>query len=106
MEEPRVPQKFEGLTALIVYDALIHAIRTNSGIGFHNADQGHPAYLLGCEGKSDYHELGDSPEENKLYQLLIGLSESLGDSAQPPIRTWQDFCRLAVDSYKRSKETS
>ena len=70
----------------------------NSGIGFHNQDQGHVAYSP--VGNTDEHanqhkELGDSPEENALYQLLISLCEELGESANPPIKTWQNFCVLA-----------
>ena len=42
-------------------------IETNSGIGFHNCDQGHPAYLLGADdGKVDPVMGGDSPEKNDL----------------------------------------
>jgi hypothetical protein len=36
----------------IVYATLIHAIKTNSGIGFLNGDQGHPAYVIGAEDGS------------------------------------------------------
>ena len=33
----------------LIFEALVRAIETNSGIGFHNDDQGHPAYRAGAK---------------------------------------------------------
>ena len=35
----------------MIFRALVRMIKTNSGDGFLNSDQGHPAYLLGAQGK-------------------------------------------------------
>ena len=85
----------------IVYDALIHAVKTNSGIGFHNRDQGHPAYLAGAEDGS--RDSGDSPEENDLYKMLIRLSEKYGIESGVRITNWRQFCELAVKGYKENR---
>ncbi|QDU78440.1 hypothetical protein Pla110_01410 [Polystyrenella longa] len=82
----------------IVYDALIFAVRNNSKIGFQNGDQGHPAYMpVGNtdEEANNHEELGDSPQNNALYNLLHALNKVLGDSADPRINSWEDFCTLA-----------
>jgi hypothetical protein len=52
---------------VIVYKSLIHAIGTNSGIGFVNNDQGHPAYKLGATGEIDREAWGDAPEDNIMF---------------------------------------
>jgi len=88
-----------------LYQALIHAISTNSGIGFHNHDQGHPAYCMGASGKIDPQTWGDSPEENEYFQMVLALSTKLGETATPQIKSWEDFCTLAVESYRRSRAT-
>ncbi len=93
----------------LVYEALIHAIDTNSGIGFHNADQGHPAYRVGADGKIDESAWGDSPDKNHLYRLLRELSmyfvkhEEERPSSGPLILTWEDFCRRAIQAYEEKK---
>ena len=87
----------------IVYDALIHAVKTNSGIGFYNQDQGHPAYLAGAEDGS--RDQGDSPQENELYKMFVILSEKYGRLKQTPVSNWRQFCQLAVDGYTRAKGT-
>lgn len=94
------------LQEYFVYEALVHALQTNSGIGFHNSDQGHPAYVVGRDGHSDYHTWGDSPEENEVYQLMVKLTNALGESARPPVRNWADFCQLATEGYRESKATA
>jgi len=89
----------------IIYKAMIHAIKTNSGIGFHNCDQGHPAYVLGADG-GDSSTMGDSPEKNLLYQMVKDLSWEHGEDAGQVINDWQDFCKLAVESYKKDKDSN
>ena len=81
----------------VIYDALIHAIKTNSGIGFHNNDQGHPAYMSGAEDGSE--NMGDTREENKLYQMLVRLSDRYGKSRGVQVRNWREFCQLAYGAY-------
>jgi hypothetical protein len=90
----------------IIYDALIHAIKTNSGIGFHNRDQGHPAYVIGAsDGTRDRDTWGDSPDRNSLYKMLLDLSETYGKSHGIQITNWRSFCLLAYESYQKAKLT-
>jgi hypothetical protein len=90
------------LERVIVYKSLIHAINTNSGIGFVNKDQGHPAYRMGAVGEIDYSAWGDSPQENTMFDLVSTLSAVLGNSEEPRIETWEEFCILAVQSYEKA----
>jgi len=87
------------LERVIVYKSLIHSIESNSGIGFVNNDQGHPAYRMGAVGETDRERWGDVPEENTMFQLVSTLSAVLGDSERPRIESWEDFCKLATESY-------
>lgn len=84
---------------LTIYQCLIHAIKTNSGIGFHNRDQGHPTYSGGAEDGT--RDDADSPEQNRLYQMLVALNEKYGQQSGTPVRNWREFCQLALDGYKR-----
>lgn len=87
----------------IIYDALIHSIDTNSGIGFHNNDQGHIAYLTGAkDGSHDYEQWGDSPENNRLFKMLVCLSGDRGDSHSAQIRNWREFCERAYNAYRHA----
>jgi len=89
----------------IVYHALVHAIRTNSGIGFHNNDQGHPAYFHGAEtGEGGS---GDSPDENWMYKTLAEICRHRDPPDNlPRIDSWKTFCQLAVQGYRDSRTTS
>lgn len=86
-----------------IYSALTHAIKTNSGIGFHNADQGHPFYVAGTDGGRVFSNDADSPETNSLYKMLHALSEDYGGTWGPRIDSWESFCTLAYESYKNPK---
>lgn len=85
----------------IIWECLIHAIRTNSGIGFINNDQGHPAYIVGADENSG-RGMGDSPKKNKLYQMLLDLSEDYGQEGTR-FRNWREFCKFAIDSANAAK---
>ena len=55
----------------LIFKAFVHMIATISGVGFHNGDQGYPAYLFGAnDGKVDPVMGGDSPEKNGIFKLL------------------------------------
>ena len=83
----------------LIFKALVHMIETNSGEGFHNSDQGHPAYLLGAnDGKVDSVMGGDSPEQNDLFKLLASFDQEFHD-AGPDLSTWQKFCAFAVKAH-------
>jgi hypothetical protein len=84
----------------IIYDALIHAIKSNFGIGFHNHDQGHPAYCMGAkDGRVDFHTWGDAPEQNRLFQMVCELSKQYGSNAGLEVPSWEQFCELAYNAY-------
>ena len=64
-------EQLSHLQMIVLYEALIHAMRTNSGIGFYNNNQGHAAYRMGASGSIDSQTWGDSPEENELFQWYL-----------------------------------
>ncbi len=80
-----------------------------SGLGFHNNDQGHPAYLIGCDEDTEFRDHGDSPERNELFKLVCELSESLEDctdfSPDDFITKWSEFCKMATNAYKSHKKS-
>ena len=87
----------------LIYTALVRAIETNSGIGFHNSDQGHPAYRAGAKDGDEVNRIwGDSPEENELFKLLLSFKELHKGETGPDLSTWQKFCAFAVEAYDRA----
>ncbi len=90
----------------LIFRALARSIETNSGIGFQNADQGHPAYVVGAKGEEfDSDRVatwGDGPEQNQLLKLLQSFDRSYHEDG-PDLSTWQKFCSYAVAAYNRSK---
>ncbi len=95
----------------LVYQGLKSLIESGSGVGFHNKDLGHPAYVLGAQGKVDPVLGGDGPDQNVLFKLLSTVTKELKESGIEQQRyvwwydfsTWQNFCKFAVDVYKRKK---
>ena len=94
----------------VVYQGLLSLVSSNSGIGFCNNDQGHPAYAIGREGKFDYDQWGDSPDNNRLFKMMHELSVSLNEAEidgsseiADYIFAWADFCNLAYSAYESSK---
>ena len=86
----------------LIFSALIRMIKTSSGEGFLNDDQGHPAYTLGAQGTVDPVAGGDSPEENTLFKLLASFDQTYhGVVPNPDLSTWQKFCAFAVDAHNR-----
>ena len=103
---------FESLSYLdqfMVYEGLLGLVNSNSGIGFNNADQGHPAYVMGSKGVIDYDAWGDEPERNRLFKMMHQLSVSLNEhESENPTTTeyvfsWTDFCRIAMNAYNTHK---
>jgi hypothetical protein len=92
----------------VLFTALLRMIKANDGTGFHNNDQGHPAYVVGKSGKYDYDQLGDSPDRNALFQMMKTLSESLeGCTDFAPedfVTDWDSFCRLATAAYEAHRK--
>ena len=77
----------------IVFRAIVEMIESNSGVGFHNCDQGHPAYRMGA---NDRIGMGDGPRENGLFQLLQKFDQKYHEGARD-LSTWDSFCKLAVE---------
>ncbi len=85
----------------LIFRALVRSIKTNSGDGFHNSDQGHPAYLAGAQGNDSVY-WGDSPNKNTLFKLLASFDQTYhGEVPNPDLSTWQKFCAFAVDAHNR-----
>ena len=88
----------------LLYSAMLHMVKSNTGTGFADNDQGHVAYQVGRTGNDDYNGLGDSPAHNALYQLMKTLGAGLvggNEFASADIVTdWSSFCVLATDAYK------
>ena len=88
----------------LIFRALVRTIKTNSGDGFLNSDQGHPAYVLGAQDKVDAVMGGDSPEKNTLFKLLESFDQTYhGVVPNPDLSTWQKFCAFAVDANNRER---
>jgi hypothetical protein len=94
----------------LLYLGLVSLVKRNSGDGFQNCDQGHPAYAVGRSGKFDYDAWGDSPEHNKLFKLMHTLSVSLSEAEIDNsseivdyVFCWADFCQLAYTAYEESR---
>lgn len=93
--------------AAMVYRALIHLVTSNSRIGFHNGDQGHCFYTAGANGDAWPSPDADSPERNRLYQMIQQARAAAGDDLQerlggtPDVPDWQTFCQLAVEAHAR-----
>jgi len=93
------------------YRGLKSLIESGSGVGFHNADMGHPAYVLGASGQTLKDDWGDSPEENLLYKMLSQLSKELKKAGIEELRyvwwydfsEWKDFCKFAVEIYNKKR---
>ena len=86
----------------LIYLGLLCLVKSNSGVGFANNDQGHLAYAIGRDGSFDYDQWGDSPECNKLFKLMQALSLELSaaeldnsSEISDYIFSWSDFCSLA-----------
>jgi hypothetical protein len=107
MEERNDPSHPEVIDWETVFACLVFAIRSNSGIGFHNADQGHPFYVPGHEPRINEDGYGDGPEKNELFIMVRDLSRLFGRTGatgHPKIETWNDFCVLAYNAYLKDCE--
>ena len=65
---PRSGNPIERRLESVCFRALVEMIESNSGVGFVNADQGHPAYAMGRRGKIDAVAGGDGPEGQSFVQ--------------------------------------
>jgi len=98
-----------------IYRGLKSLIESGDGIGFHNADQGHPVYLAGASDASaeilKSWEYADSPNKNLLFKMLSSLTKELKQSGIEDFHftwwydfsEWRDFCRFAIDAYGKKR---
>ncbi len=91
-----------------IYQSLLNSVRTNTGIGFHDHDQGHlAAYLHSSALKPGVDKSTGWPEYNELYIMMKELSDSLKDcedfEANDLITCWTDFCLMAVEGYNKRR---
>lgn len=94
----------------LLYLGLVSLVKSNSGNGFQNCDQGHPAYAVGRSGKFDYNAWGYSPERNKLFKMMHTLTVSLSEAEMDGssevadyVFCWADFCELAYAAYEKPR---
>jgi hypothetical protein len=94
----------------LVYRGLLCLVKSNSGYGFCNNDQGHPAYAVGRSGTVDHDQFGDSPERNHLFRMMHTLSVDLSageidesSEIEEYVFCWADFCNLAYGAYQESR---
>lgn len=94
-----------------IFRGLKSLIEGGEGVGFHNADMGHPVYVAGAHGMIDSGwEYADSPEKNLLFKMLSKLSKELkqfgiedfGFIWWYDFSEWKDFCKFAVNIYNKN----
>jgi hypothetical protein len=96
----------------LVYQGLKSLIENGEGVGFHNADLGHPVYVAGATG--EFQEMwgyADSLKKNRLFKKLSKLSKNLKGMGIEEFRfiwwydfsEWKDFCKFAVDVYNNRR---
>ena len=90
----------------LLYRGLLSLVTSNSGYGFCNNDQGHPAYAIGRNGEFSYQDWGDSPDHNSLFKMMHALSVDLSAAEidgraeiHEYVFCWADFCNLAYRAY-------
>ena len=87
----------------LIWRALVHAISSNSGIGFScNNDQGHPVYASGMKGETVL-DSADTPDTSALFKLLKSFEPVYHEEFQD-LSTWEKFCTFAFESYKRANQ--
>ena len=97
-------KEFNLIQRYTLFKSLLNSIKSNSGLGFHNSDQGHPDYLRGCDENIDITDPHyDNPNRNELFKMLLELSESLKDcpdfNHEDFITKWSEFCKIATDAF-------
>ena len=95
-----------------IYQGLKSLIESGAGTGFHNADLGHPVYVVGAKELDDSAWVyADSAKKNTLFKMLSTLSKELKESGIEGLgmiwwydfSEWKDFCKFALDVYEKTK---
>lgn len=101
-------EKFNLTQKEIIFRALKTMVESNSGIGFHNADQGHPFYRTGTSDHPSMFPDADGPTTNPVFVMLSELSRDFKHLDYTKFIWWYDFsewknfCKFAVDAYDRN----
>ncbi|MEC4684123.1 MAG: hypothetical protein VST71_00070 [Nitrospirota bacterium] len=104
-------QDFNNNQLELLYRGLKSLIETNSGLGLHNADGGHPVYIAGSQGNINQDQkYADSPETSTLFQMLSSLSEKLKKNGIEShsyrwwydFSDWQKYCEFIIEAYKKN----
>ena len=102
-------EKFDLGQKQFIFQALKMMIESNSGIGFHNKDQGHPFYAVGSTGEDYPANDADGPNKNTLYKMLSELSRDFKAANETgyvwwyDFSEWRNFCKFAYDAYSRKR---
>ena len=106
-------ENFDFSEKQLIYQGLLALVKGNSGFGFCNNDQGHPAYAIGRKGEFDFEQWGDSPDANRLFRMMHALTLSLNaaeidgsSEISDYVHSWSDFCSLAYSAYESAKQTN
>lgn len=91
----------------LLYRGLLALVKSNSGYGVCNNEQGHMAYAIGRDGTYDHEQWGDSPEHNKLFIMMHALSLDLSEAEidgsaelSEYVFAWCDFCKLVYSAHQ------
>jgi hypothetical protein len=93
----------------ILFEALLHCLESNSGIGFPRYDQQHPDYHDGATGQNPP-PLADNEKQNRLFHFLRELSLELSDHHPVTIHrrfgitTWEQFCQRAIAAGEKTNK--
>jgi len=98
-----------------IYRGLKSLVENGGGVGFCNADMGHPVYRAGASDTSPETlkalEYADSPKKNLLFKMLSRLSKELKKSSVEKctwwydFSEWRDFCKFAIEIYEKKLKT-
>lgn len=94
---------------VVLYDALYRLMDSQDCRRYlHNADPGHPVYLMGTQGRIPGNPFADSPQHNELYRVGCVLhAECLSRNIDffeeyfpthtcQPFASWKSFCEAVT----------
>lgn len=94
----------------LLFEALLHCIDTNSGIGYPRSDQDHPDYHDGQAGRPPIPG-ADSADKSMMFDMVRELSLHLADDdavtgwKKHLIFTWEQFCRRGIKAAESTRSS-
>lgn len=87
---------------LMIFKILVDGLRRDPyflASILHNADPGHAVYEMGSQNLPYPYEQDDNEYKNPVYLFMKSVSDDMINyedlwEEYPPIRSWQEFCRL------------